>query len=111
MIVIFADRKSFKNLDKILTQNVQKGYMSEEMKEKRLEKMSQFNSKIEQKYLDSINTLDCGIISMQLMLTARKYGYETNAIAGFDRKGIMKYFEMNENQYLPLLSISIGKGI
>ncbi|MNV98549.1 putative NAD(P)H nitroreductase YodC [compost metagenome] len=46
---------------------------------------------------------------MQLMLTARAHGYDTNPIAGFDKEHIAEAFGLDVERYVPVMLISIGK--
>ncbi|MFP7699482.1 MAG: nitroreductase family protein [Candidatus Phytoplasma pyri] len=52
--------------------------------------------------------LECGIVSLQLMLSAKNYGYETCPIGGFNKKKLNEFFNI-EKKYLPILIVAIGK--
>ncbi|CAP18473.1 nitroreductase [Candidatus Phytoplasma mali] len=54
--------------------------------------------------------LECGIVSLQLMLSAKNYGYETCPIGGFNKKKINELFKI-EKKYLPILIVAIGKKV
>lgn len=55
--------------------------------------------------------LDSGLVAMQLMLVARSYGYDTNPIGGYDKERIAEVFGMDKERYVPVMLISIGKGV
>lgn len=53
--------------------------------------------------------IDGGLVSMQLMLTARAHGYDTNPIGGYDKEKIAEVFGMDKERYVPVMLLSIGK--
>ncbi len=59
--------------------------------------------------LDREGLLDCGMVSQNIMILARAYGYDTCPMGGFDRDQFMKILEIDANRYKPVVLISIGK--
>lgn len=55
--------------------------------------------------------IDAGLVSMQLMLSARAHGYDTNPIGGFEKDQIAEMFGMDKERYIPVMLISIGKAL
>lgn len=53
--------------------------------------------------------IDSGLVSMQLMLSARARGYDTNPIGGYDKSRIAEAFGMEKERYVPVMLISVGK--
>lgn len=56
-----------------------------------------------------IAALDCGLVAMQFMLTAKDHGYDTNPMTGFDHAGFSHILNLDANRYEPLLLVSIGR--
>lgn len=52
---------------------------------------------------------DGGLVSMQIMLAARAYGYDTNPIGGYKKDQIAEAFGLDKDRYTPVMLISIGK--
>lgn len=46
---------------------------------------------------------------MQLMLTARAHGYDTNPIGGYDKENIAEAFGLEKERYVSVMLLSIGK--
>jgi nitroreductase len=59
--------------------------------------------------LDREGLLDCGMVSQNIMVLARSYGFDTCPMGGFDRDAFMKILEIDANRYKPVVLISIGK--
>ena len=94
MVLIFADLKSQERAEEIYGKAVTQGKMPEEVKEKQL---------------SSIVHIDSSLAAMQLMLVARSYGYDTNAIGGYKKDGLAKAFGLDEDRHVPILIIALGK--
>ncbi|AGL90208.1 nitroreductase family protein [Candidatus Phytoplasma australiense] len=52
--------------------------------------------------------LECGLVSLQLMLVAKTYGYDTCPIGGFNDKIINQIFNIDK-KFIPILLIALGK--
>ena len=109
MILIFGDLKSFDNAEKIYSKSVEIGGLTEEIKEKQLGRFAQMYDNMPEEGLKQIALIDAGLVSMQLMLVARAYGYDTNAIGGFDRANLAEAFDMDPTRHMPVMIVSIGK--
>ena len=59
--------------------------------------------------MKDIVNIDSSLMAMQLMLTAKAHGYDTNPIGGFDKENIADIIGYDSDRYLPVLAIAIGK--
>lgn len=109
MILIFGDLQNFDNADKILSQAVDAGLMPEEVKAKQLATFTPMYEKMSRQRATETVLIDGGLVSMQLMLAARAFGYDTNAIGGFDRDNLAATFDLDPERYVPVMVVSIGK--
>lgn len=109
MILVFGDLNNFDYADKIYSQAVAANYMSEEVKAKQLASYTPYYENMSKETLINTILIDAGLVSMQLMLTARAHGYDTNAIGGFQRDQLAATFNLDPERYLPVMVISIGK--
>lgn len=109
IIAIFGDMDNYSAADKILSANVNFNLMTQEYKEKMLEMMSTYGASYTDERLRNSILLDCGFVAMQLMLSAKVYGYDTNPIGGFMRKELTEALQLDEKRYIPVLLLSIGK--
>lgn len=109
VIAIFGDMDSFSAADKILSANVNLNLMTEDYKTQMLEIMSSYRGSYTDERLKGSILLDCGFIAMQLMLSAKAYGYDTNPIGGFMKAELTQALELDAKRYIPVLLVSIGK--
>ncbi|NDV67301.1 nitroreductase family protein [Dysgonomonas sp. 25] len=109
LIVVYADMASIGSAESILSADVKLGIRDEANKEKFLQMITSYRAQVSHEQLLASQMLDCGFVCMQLMLSAKAYGYDTNPIGGFDREGISKALGMDSSRYFPTLIISIGK--
>lgn len=108
-IAIFGDLQSIKRAEEIYQANVELGYATQEVKDRQLAGILQWNStKTEQQRRDIVMT-DCGLVAMQLMLVARSHGYDTNPINGYDKTRINEAFGLDKERYVPVMLLSLGK--
>lgn len=52
---------------------------------------------------------DSGFFTMQVMLTARAYGYDTNPIGGFEADQLAEAFNLDSERYTPVVVLALGK--
>ncbi|GAB6007654.1 nitroreductase family protein [Dysgonomonas reticulitermitis] len=109
VIAIFGDMDSYSAAEKILSANVNFSLMTEDYKTQMLEIISSYRDSYTDERLRESILLDCGFVAMQLMLSAKAYGYDTNPIGGFMRKELTQALELDEKRYIPVLLVSIGK--
>ena len=109
VIAVFADMDNFDYAEEIYEKAVELGYMPSEVKEQQMNAIGQFYKVMPESTLRETNILDAGLVSMQLMLVARAYGYDTNAIGGYEKDQIAEVFGLDKDRYVPIMLITIGK--
>lgn len=109
MIVIYADILHVKKANELLSGDVVLGLRDENSKNKTLGFIENVISSRDKEQIIRSHFLDCGFVSMQLMLSAVNYGYDTNPIGAFDREGISKYLKIDTSRYIPIVLFTIGK--
>lgn len=109
VIAVFADMDNFDYAEEIYEKAVELGYMPSEVKEQQMNAIGQFYKVMPETTLRETNILDAGLVSMQLMLVARAYGYDTNAIGGYEKEQIAEVYGLDKDRYAPIMLITIGK--
>ncbi|GIP45938.1 putative NAD(P)H nitroreductase YdgI [Paenibacillus sp. J45TS6] len=109
VIAVFADMDNFDYAEEIYEKAVELGYMPSEVKEQQMNAIGQFYKVMPETTLRETNILDAGLVSMQLMLVARAYGYDTNAIGGYEKEQIAEVYGLEKDRYVPIMLITIGK--
>ena len=109
MVLIFADLKSQERAEEIYGKAVTQGKMPEEVKEKQLSSIVPMYEKAPFEVMNEIVHIDSSLAAMQLMLVARSYGYDTNAIGCYKKDGLAKAFGLDEDRHVPILIIALGK--
>lgn len=109
MIVIFGDKKPQEYGEKIYNKAVEKGYMPKEIKEEILPNFVRLYNNFDDKKINDVVKIDASLVAMQLMLVARSYGYETNAIGGFDYENIAEVLGYDKERFVPVIIVAIGK--
>jgi len=104
-----ADLKSQERAEEIYGKAVTQGKMPEEVKEKQLSSIVPMYEKAPFEVMNEIVHIDSSLAAMQLMLVARSYGYDTNAIGGYKKDGLAKAFGLDEDRHVPILIIALGK--
>lgn len=111
VIAVFGDLNNFDYAEEIFGKAVELGYMPKEVKEMQLNYFTPLFEGISKEQMKDTVMLDSGLVAMQLMLVARSYGYDTNPIGGYDKEQIAEVFGMDKERYVPVMLISIGKGV
>lgn len=109
VIAVFGDRKNYEYAEEIYGKAVEHGFMPEEVKDFQLGYFKPMYEGMSDEQMKDIVLLDSGLVSMQLMLVARAFGYDTNPIGGYDKEKIAETFGMDKERYLPVMLITIGK--
>lgn len=110
VIAIFADMKAFDSAEKIMSTDVEKGFMTQEIKEQIMANYTDLFGRMPAQAFREMILVDSGLVSMQLMLSARAHGYDTNPIGGYNKSAIAEAFGMDKERYVPVMLISVGKG-
>lgn len=109
IIAIFGDIENMSETERIYSSAVEHKVMSQEMKEKMVEMINSYRPMFDRERLVNSVMFDCGLVAMQIMLSAKNYGYDTNAIGGYMKKELTEALGLDEKRYLPVLLLSIGK--
>jgi len=109
VIAIFADMNNFDYAEEIYSKAVELGYMPKEVKERQLAAFANHFATLPEQVNRETILIDSGLVAMQLMLTARAHGYDTNPIGGYDKKNIAAAFGLDKKRYVPVMLLSIGK--
>ncbi|MFJ7307470.1 nitroreductase family protein [Peribacillus frigoritolerans] len=109
VIAVFGDMNNFENAEEIYGKAVDLGLMPLEVKENILASFAGYFEKITSEEMKEVVLVDGGLVSMQLMLAARAYGYDTNPIGGYEKDQIAEAFGLDKDRYVPVMLISIGK--
>ncbi|WP_230198870.1 nitroreductase family protein [Enterococcus faecalis] len=110
VIFVLGDKNAYtvENANKINQRAVNKGFMPDEVRIKSNNSVdSFFKSDSEQDSREKI-MLDCGLVSMQLMLSAKSHGYDTIPMLGYDEQAFRETFEIPDN-LVNVLMIVLGK--
>ncbi|MFP7168894.1 nitroreductase family protein [Terribacillus sp. 7520-G] len=109
VIAVFADMNNLDYLEEIYGKAVEHGMMPQEVKDQQVISIRNLLSGITEQQNRETILIDGGLVSMQIMLTAKAYGYDTNPIGGFEKDQIAEAFDLDKNRYVPVMLISIGK--
>jgi nitroreductase len=109
VIAVFGDLNNFEKAEEIYGTAVEKGIMPLEVKERILASFSGYFETVSREDMKDVVLIDGGLVSMQLMLAARAYGYDTNPIGGYEKDEIAEAFGLDKDRYVPVMLISIGK--
>lgn len=108
VIVVLGDLECFKMADKIYGKAVDAGFLSADMAKSLIKRYTDLYSAMPLEEIRQTVCIDCGLASMQLMLTARSKGYDTVPMAGYDKDKFSEAFNISD-RYLPVLLIALGK--
>lgn len=109
IIAIFADLENHSTGKKIYTSAYENQLMDKSTKDQIIDMISVYSKKRSDEQNRNTAIFDCGLVTMQIMLSAKNYGFDTNAIGGFEREETAKALGIDTKRYLPLLLLSIGK--
>ncbi|WJH36134.1 nitroreductase family protein [Paenibacillus sp. CC-CFT747] len=109
VIGVFGDMNNFIHAEEIYGQAVERGFMPQEVKDKILSSFKGYYETISPEDMRDVVLVDGGLVSMQLMLAARAFGYDTNPIGGYEKDKIAEAFGYDKDRYVPVMLISIGK--
>lgn len=109
VIAVFGDMNAFDNADEIMSSAVERGFMPQDIKEQIMANYTEIFGRIPAQAFREMILIDCGLVSMQIMLSARARGYDTNPIGGYDKTRIAEAFGMEKERYVPVMLISVGK--
>lgn len=108
IIAVIGDTEMYLNAEEIYEENVELGYMPEEIASKLAQDSLAMYGALPKEALLNIVHFDAGLISMQIMLLAKEMGYDTVAMGGFDKSKFAEYMELPTNE-VPILLLAIGE--
>lgn len=108
LVIVFGDLKSYTNVEKIYGEAVATGKMPQETADHQVAMVQKNYASAPLEKLSAAARFDTGLVSMQLMLVARAYGYDTNPIGGFAADNLATTFDLDETRYVPMLVIAMG---
>ncbi len=111
IIAVFGDYDNFSYTNAIYSAAVDHGLMPRETKDKMLELIAEYRKNTPDEKIKEVFLLDCGLVSMQIMLAARAYGYDTNPIGGYIKDQFTQAIGLDTKRYFPVMLITIGKAI
>ncbi|WLV24626.1 nitroreductase family protein [Aciduricibacillus chroicocephali] len=109
VIAVFGDMNNYEKFEEIYGAAVEKGFMPLEVKEEIHAAFSGYFEEISREDMKDVVLIDGGLVSMQIMLAARAYGYDTNPIGGYEKDKVTEVFGLDKDRYIPVMLISIGK--
>ncbi|MBU7595188.1 nitroreductase family protein [Metabacillus halosaccharovorans] len=111
VIAVFADMNNLDYLEEIYGKAVEQGLMPQEVKDQQVPSIRNLLSAITEQANRETILIDSGLVSMQLMLTAKAYGYDTCPIGGYEKDQIAEVFDLDKDRYVPVMLLSIGKAV
>lgn len=109
MLIILGDTQSYLNVEEIYDAAVQQGKMPQDVRDKQVPQIMSMYPELPKEIKTEVAKIDASLFSMQLMLVARAHGYDTNPMAGFEQDQIVKAFDLDDERYVPVMVLSIGK--
>ncbi|MFP4975832.1 nitroreductase family protein [Paenibacillus sp. CN-4] len=109
MLIILGDTQSEQNVEEIYNTAVEQGKMPKEIRDKQVTQILSMYPYLPRELKIEIAKIDASLFAMQLMLVARAYGYDTNPMAGFERDQVVSAFNLDDERYVPVMILSIGK--
>lgn len=110
VIAVLADVEAYKNADRIYSNLVESGRMTEEIKEAYVNTIHQNYGKAAPEKALQIAMTDGGLVSMLIMLAAKAKGLDTVPMGGYDADKFVEAFNVPSN-FKPVMLISVGKGL
>jgi len=108
VIAVLGDMEGYKQSERIYASAVEAGYMTSDIKETLVANIMRLLSGMDENKLKHNVLIDCGLVSMQLMLVAKARGYDTVPMGGFDAGKLIEAFSIPE-RYVPVMLIAVGK--
>lgn len=109
VILIFADIKPQDRTEVIYDRAVAEGKMPPEVRDYQVPAIKSMYDALSPATMREVVKMDASLAAMQLMLVARSHGYDTNPMSGFDPEEMAATFDLDQDRYIPVLMVSIGK--
>ncbi|MCH6264937.1 nitroreductase family protein [Neobacillus citreus] len=108
VIAVLGDKEMYRNIEKVYRSANEAGYMDEANMHRLITGSNSLYSNLPEEVRKNIAAFDTGLVSMQLMLSAKAKGYDTVPMGGFDKQKFMDKFQVSD-RYMPMILISLGK--
>ncbi|MFB9276097.1 nitroreductase family protein [Cohnella cellulosilytica] len=108
VIAVLGDLEGYKLADTIYNRSYEAGYMPEATKDMFIANSTKIYGNLPPEIARKIVHTDGGLVSMQIMLSARARGYDTVPMGGYNAQKFMEEFGIGE-RYVPIMLIAIGK--
>lgn len=109
IIFILGDTESHLKYRDVWNKAAEKGQITVEERDKVFKSFLPMYEHANRNFLEKDATLDGSMIAMQLLLIARAHGYEANPMSGYDYDRVVGTFGLDNDRYIPITSIAIGK--
>lgn len=109
MLIILGDTRSELYVEDIYNTAVELGKMPSDVRDKQVAQIMSMFPQLPRELKIEIAKVDASLFAMQLMLVARAHGYDTNPMGGFERDKIVSAFDLDDERYVPVMILSIGK--
>ncbi|WP_054955307.1 nitroreductase family protein [Paenibacillus dakarensis] len=107
VIAVLGDMKWYEKGKEIYSQAYEAGLMTEDIKDRFIASSAMYH-RLDDAKKKSIVDIDGGLVSMQLMLSAKARGYDTVPMGGFNAEKFKQEFNVPD-QYETIMLIAIGK--
>ena len=109
MILIFGDMQCYEFGEEIYDKAVAEGKMSQEVRDQQIGAIIPYYKNFTKAQMNDVVKIDASLAAMQLMLSARAHGYDTNPIGGFEADQIAAAFDLYPERFVPVMVLSLGK--
>ena len=109
MVLCFGDLACYELGETIYDIAVSEGKMPQDVRDRQLASIVPMYQSLSTAQMNDIVKIDTSLAAMQFILVARAHGYDTNPIGGFDSDKLAETFGLDQNRYVPVMIISIGK--
>ena len=111
MVLCFGDLACYELGETIYDQAVSEGKMPQDVRDRQLASIVPMYQSLSTAQMNDIVKIDTSLAAMQFMLVARAHGYETNPIGGFEAEKLAETFGLDQERYVPVMILSVGKGM
>jgi len=108
LIAVLGDLDNLEHIEEIYGAAVARGYMPQATKEGFVSRMQAVLPQLSEQQRKETVLFDGGLVTMQLMLSARARGYDTVPMGGFDKAKFQEALAIPK-RYFPMLLLTLGK--
>ena len=109
MILIFGDMQCYEFGEEIYDKAVAEGKMSQEVRDQQIGAIIPYYKNFTKAQMNDVVKIDASLAAMQLILSARAHGYDTNPLGGFEADQIAAAFDLDPERFVPVMVLSLGK--